>query len=80
MQLILTEVYYDGFHRTFHDNQPLSDLHETDNIYAIETPAPLVETGPNTQYLEARYLLIVLLNKQGMGSQGRRSVTIATGS
>lgn len=77
-QLILTEIYYDGFHRTFCDSHPLSELHETDNIYAIETPTPLVEENvenPDTQYLASKYLLLLILNKQGTGSQGKRSET-----
>ncbi len=75
MQLILTEIYYDGFHRTFVDNQPLSELHETDNIYAVETPPPLVDEeaeNPDAQYIASKYLLLLILNKQGVGSQGRR--------
>ena len=46
--LILTELYYDGFHRTFHDKQSLSIVHEGDNIYAFEAPSglfPEMETG-----------------------------------
>lgn len=39
--LILTELYYDGFHRTFHDKQSLSIVHEGDNIYAFEAPSGL---------------------------------------
>lgn len=39
--LILTELYHDGFHRTFHDKQSLSIVHEGDNIYAFEAPSGL---------------------------------------
>lgn len=39
--LILTELYYDGFHRTFHDKQSLSVVHEGDSIYAFEAPSGL---------------------------------------
>jgi len=39
--LILTELYYDGFHRTFQDKQSLSIVHEGDNIYAFEAPSGL---------------------------------------
>ena len=69
-QLILTEIYYDGFHRTFHDSQLLTDIHETDNIYAIETP-PILVTNSNSGN-EAEHMTLVVLNKQGMGDQGRR--------
>ena len=39
--LILTELYHDGFHRTFHDRQSLSVVHEGDNLYAFEEPSGL---------------------------------------
>eukprot|EP00062_Callorhinchus_milii_P019926 gi/632974999/ref/XP_007903984.1/ PREDICTED: ubiquitin carboxyl-terminal hydrolase 31 isoform X1 [Callorhinchus milii] len=37
-QIVLTEVYYDGFHRTFSDDDDLDTIHENDCIYAFETP------------------------------------------
>lgn len=46
--LILTELYYDGFHRTFNDKQSLSVVHDGDNIYAFESPSqlfPEMDTG-----------------------------------
>ena len=39
--LILTELYHDGFHRTFNDKQLMNDIHEGDNIYAFEAPSGL---------------------------------------
>lgn len=39
--LIFTELYHDGFHRTFLDKQSLSVVHEGDNIYAFEAPSGL---------------------------------------
>lgn len=39
--LILTELYHDGFHRTFHDKQSLGVVHEGDNLYAFEEPSGL---------------------------------------
>ncbi|XP_067859144.1 ubiquitin carboxyl-terminal hydrolase 31 [Heptranchias perlo] len=37
-QIVLTEIYYDGFHRTFSDGDALDTVHENDCIYAFETP------------------------------------------
>ncbi|XP_072124584.1 ubiquitin carboxyl-terminal hydrolase 31 isoform X2 [Mobula birostris] len=37
-QIVLTEIYFDGFHRTFSDTDPLDTVHENDSIYAFETP------------------------------------------
>jgi len=67
-QLILTEIYLDGFRRTFHDTHPLSDFHDTDNVYAIETPPPMREADQTP----SRYMLIVVLNMQAMGVQTNR--------
>ncbi|ELU02243.1 hypothetical protein CAPTEDRAFT_227854 [Capitella teleta] len=68
-QLILTEIYFDGFHRTFHDSQPLSDLHESDQIYAIEAPPPLILSQQLKE--ENEHLTITVLNKQA--DHGRRA-------
>ncbi|XP_059835694.1 ubiquitin carboxyl-terminal hydrolase 31 isoform X1 [Hypanus sabinus] len=37
-QIVLTDIYFDGFHRTFSDTDPLDTVHENDSIYAFETP------------------------------------------
>lgn len=61
--MVLTELYYDGFHRTFSDNQSISIIHETDNIYCIEVP-PASENK----------VLAIGSNRQGVGSKGRKYV------
>ncbi|XP_064621889.1 ubiquitin carboxyl-terminal hydrolase 31-like [Lineus longissimus] len=71
-QLMLTEICYDGFHRTFRDNQPLSDIHETDGVFAIQMPVPYIETLKANQYPEQDYIVIVLLNKVGVGPKSRK--------
>jgi hypothetical protein len=72
LQLMLTEIYYDGFHRTFRDNQPLSDIHETDGVFAIQMPVPYIDTLKANQYPEHDYIIIVLLNKVGVGPKGQK--------
>ncbi|NXH71369.1 UBP31 hydrolase, partial [Hydrobates tethys] len=37
-QIVLTEMYYDGFHRSFCDTDDLDTIHESDSIFAFETP------------------------------------------
>ncbi|XP_029424539.1 ubiquitin carboxyl-terminal hydrolase 31 isoform X2 [Nannospalax galili] len=37
-QIVLTEMYYDGFHRSFSDTDDLETVHESDCIFAFETP------------------------------------------
>ncbi|CAH1793607.1 unnamed protein product [Owenia fusiformis] len=69
-QVILTEIYYNGFHRTFSDDQSISAIQESDNIYAIETPPPFKES--KTDYLQPEYITLLLLNKTGSASEGRR--------
>ncbi|XP_013414847.1 ubiquitin carboxyl-terminal hydrolase 31 [Lingula anatina] len=48
-QIVLTEIYFDGFHRTFNDDQPLSDIHESVNLYAIECPSAPVDKSRQAQ-------------------------------
>lgn len=38
LQIVLTEMYYDGFHRSFCDTDDLDTIHESDCIFAFETP------------------------------------------
>lgn len=39
LQFILTEMYYDGFHRSFcDDDDDLDIIQESDSIFAFETP------------------------------------------
>ncbi|XP_014676632.1 PREDICTED: ubiquitin carboxyl-terminal hydrolase 31-like [Priapulus caudatus] len=59
-QFLMTELYYDGFYRTFLDDQSLSIVHETDNIYCIEVPPA------------SDKLLIIASNRLGVGSKGRK--------
>ncbi|KAL8174933.1 UNVERIFIED_CONTAM: Ubiquitin carboxyl-terminal hydrolase 31 [Gekko kuhli] len=37
-QIVLTEMYYDGFHRSFSDTEDLDTVQESDCIFAFETP------------------------------------------
>ncbi|XP_062999485.1 ubiquitin carboxyl-terminal hydrolase 31 [Elgaria multicarinata webbii] len=37
-QIVLTEMYYDGFHRSFSDLDDLDMVQESDSIFAFETP------------------------------------------
>lgn len=38
-QFVLTEMYYDGFHRSFcDDDDDLNIIQESDSIFAFETP------------------------------------------
>lgn len=38
-QFVLTEMYYDGFHRSFcDDDDDLDIIQESDSIFAFETP------------------------------------------
>ncbi|KAL7979013.1 hypothetical protein Chor_015037 [Crotalus horridus] len=38
LQIVLTEMYYDGFHRSFSDLDDLDTVQESDCIFAFETP------------------------------------------
>lgn len=39
VQIVLTEMYFDGFHRSFcDDDEDLEIIQESDSIFAFETP------------------------------------------
>ncbi|CAN0316084.1 unnamed protein product [Lampetra fluviatilis] len=38
-QLVLTELYSDGFHRSFGDDEELGVIHDTDCLFAFEVPS-----------------------------------------
>ncbi|XP_035694544.1 ubiquitin carboxyl-terminal hydrolase 31-like [Branchiostoma floridae] len=82
-QVVLTEIYFDGFHRSFSDDQPLSVVHDGDCIYAFEAPLEVIDlscTNDNTpnpdtsdsQDSEQEKLLLLFVNKTGAGKQGKR--------
>ncbi|XP_019368137.1 PREDICTED: ubiquitin carboxyl-terminal hydrolase 31, partial [Gavialis gangeticus] len=48
-QIVLTEMYYDGFHRSFCDTDDLDTIHESDCIFAFETPEIFRPEGILTQ-------------------------------
>lgn len=53
--MLLTEVYDEGFHRTFSDCQPLSVITENDPLYCVELPQLKEPT-------EQAYILLVWIN------------------
>ena len=84
--LVITELYYDGFHRTFSDKQSLSVIHEGDNIYAFEVPHtlfPADDTGTNSPPIVLSAdsgpiqdtVVILLANCQGFGKNSKRCVS-----
>ncbi|NXU81574.1 UBP31 hydrolase, partial [Oreotrochilus melanogaster] len=48
-QIVLTEMYYDGFHRSFCDSDDLDTVHESDCIFAFETPEIFRPEGIRSQ-------------------------------
>ncbi|XP_077980772.1 ubiquitin carboxyl-terminal hydrolase 43-like [Glandiceps talaboti] len=80
-QLVLTEVYIDGFQRSFRDDQKLSEIHDGDTVYAIETPhspeGPNICVKPSLPGVHCNgpieeTVCLVLLNKDRAGVQGKR--------
>ncbi|XP_078693001.1 ubiquitin carboxyl-terminal hydrolase 31-like [Branchiostoma floridae x Branchiostoma belcheri] len=82
-QLVLTEIYFDGFQRSFSDDQPLSVVHDGDCIYAFEAPLEVTDLSctnddtpvpatSNSQDPEQEKLLLLVVNKTGAGKQGKR--------
>uniref|UniRef100_A0A8C5R6C2 ubiquitinyl hydrolase 1 n=1 Tax=Leptobrachium leishanense TaxID=445787 RepID=A0A8C5R6C2_9ANUR len=44
-QIVITEMYFDGFHRSFSDQEDLDTVHESDCIFAFETPEVFPSEG-----------------------------------
>lgn len=45
LQVILTEVYSTGFHRSFFDEEDLTSIAENDVIYAFQAPPLYIRGG-----------------------------------
>ena len=53
LQLLLCQIHEDGFRCTFSDDQPVSDISETDMVYALETlPLPATDSRQESPYLQ----------------------------
>ncbi|XP_071976410.1 ubiquitin carboxyl-terminal hydrolase 31 [Engystomops pustulosus] len=44
-QIVITEMYFDGFHRSFSDTDDLDTIQESDCIFAFETPEIYTSDG-----------------------------------
>ena len=74
LQLVLTEIYYDGFHRTFHDERSLSEIRVGDNVYAIEMPNDECNGSEQSSaiYQSSQDIVLLILNKTGVGTNSKR--------
>lgn len=83
--LILTELYHDGFNRTFNDKQMLNVIHEGDNIYAFEAPSglfpemdsqddqvPVMTDGTDVPIQETTVILVANCQSQGKNGYHKR--------
>ncbi|OCT64272.1 ubiquitin carboxyl-terminal hydrolase 31 [Xenopus laevis] len=53
-QIVITEMYFDGFHRSFFDTDDLDTIHESDCLFAFETP----EVFPSEGILSQRAICV----------------------
>ncbi|XP_064414770.1 ubiquitin carboxyl-terminal hydrolase 31 [Latimeria chalumnae] len=75
-QIVLTEMYYDGFHRSFCDTEDLDTIHESDCIFAFETPEIFRPEG----ILSQRGMLANLnQNNLKYGTESHRTTTFTQG-
>ena len=83
--LILTELYHDGFNRTFNDKQMLNVIHEGDNIYAFEAPSglfpemdsqddqvPVMTDGTDVPIQDTTVILVANCQSQGKNGYHKR--------
>ncbi|OXB68841.1 hypothetical protein ASZ78_002256 [Callipepla squamata] len=76
-QIVLTEMYYDGFHRSFCDTDDLDTIHESDCIFAFETPEIFRPEG----ILSQRGIHVNNnLNNLKYGTEHSRTVSYSQGS
>lgn len=77
LQLILTELDGEGFQRTFHEEEPLGDLQESE-LYAIETVRPSSASTPpspgNPPQYQTQFLMLLIINKLISNNKAFRSV------
>lgn len=53
LQLVLCQVNENGFGNTYGDDQPLSDIHESENVYMFETfPFSEVNKTPGSDLIQ----------------------------
>ncbi|XP_061455431.1 ubiquitin carboxyl-terminal hydrolase 31 isoform X2 [Rhineura floridana] len=86
-QIVLTEMYYDGFHRSFSDFDDLDTVQESDCIFAFETPENFRPEGilsqrgrlenSNSRVVGAAAaasdkLVVLVCNRACTGQQGKR--------
>lgn len=58
---MLAQICDDGFQNTFGDEQPLTDIHESENIYVFETfPFAEVNKTPDSDMIQ---ILLVHVEK-----------------
>lgn len=58
LQFVLTEMYYDGFHRSFcDDDDDLNIIQESDSIFAFETPETFKLENLRTKRGDADYFI-----------------------
>ena len=83
--LIITELCFDGFHRTFNDKQLINVIHDGDKVYAFEVPHTLFPSNRTESMSSPIFLsvenkpiqdtiVILLANCQGSGKSSRRCV------
>uniref|UniRef100_A0A3B4DJC6 ubiquitinyl hydrolase 1 n=1 Tax=Pygocentrus nattereri TaxID=42514 RepID=A0A3B4DJC6_PYGNA len=75
-QVILTEIYTTGFHRSFFDEDDLTSIAESDIIYAFQAPPLYIRGGSTRISGNSRNILLKILllvcNAAGAGQQAVR--------
>ncbi|XP_032832064.1 uncharacterized protein LOC116955163 [Petromyzon marinus] len=76
-QLVLTELYSDGFHRSFGDDEELGVIHDTDCLFAFEVPSDWSGSHGSSEDAYAGggvadALVLLVCNRSGGGTNARR--------
>lgn len=66
LQLVLAQIYDDGFRNTYGDHQPLSDIPESETVYAVEM-LPII----HPEQYQTSFIQIIFVNVEKITSPSR---------
>ena len=75
-QLLLVSTQHSTFHQTFHDDDAVVDMEDSEHLFALETQPMTEERGPDAQILSSKYITIVALNNAFTSTQRKRCLSV----
>lgn len=69
-QIVLCQIFEDGFKSRYCDDQPLTDISESEPVYAIETLPPPSQDSSSEEF-ESSYTQLIVVNTERRSSPTR---------